>query len=214
MRHLGWHAFCTGQKADITYSWRASAGTITGNGTSARLDTTGVAPGTSIDVTAMANSAAGNCSASGTAKVMIKVAAPPKPTVVVLTPCTTFKKNNARVDNACKAVLQDVARQLQADPQAQLVVDSYRGEKEKPDTLDLQRGKNVRDRLADGSVGTAIDANRIVVRPGGVSTDGSQVRLTLVPSGADMPEGPAPATLGDVNPEKKAAPGRKGKRRR
>lgn len=199
---------------DITYSWRASAGTITGNGTSARLDTTGVAPGTSIDVTAMANSAAGNCSASGTAKVMIKVAAPPKPTVVVLTPCTTFKKNNARVDNACKAVLQDVARQLQADPQAQLVVDSYRGEKEKPDTLDLQRGKNVRDRLADGSVGTAIDANRIVVRPGGVSTDGSQVRLTLVPSGADMPEGPAPATLGDVNPEKKAAPVRKGKRRR
>src|SRR5205814_912462 len=93
---------------------------------------------------------------------------------------------------------------LQSDPQAQLVVDSFRGAKEIPKTLDKQRGQNIRDRLADGSVGATVDPNRIIVRPSGVSTDGSQVKLYFVPSGAAMPPGAAPATLGPVKPTKKA----------
>lgn len=202
---------------DVTYTWTASAGTITGNGTSARLDTTGVPNGTTVNVTVTANSAQGNCSASGSATVTTKAKVEePKKKPAELTSCTSFKNNNARVDNACKAILQDAIRQLQSDPQSQLVIYSYKGEKEKPANLDLQRGKNVRDRLADGGLGSAIDANRIVVRPSGVHTDGRQVRIFLVPAGADtseMPQG-ADATLGDVTPEKKAAPARRGGKRR
>jgi hypothetical protein len=202
----------------VTYTWTASAGTITGSGTSARLDTTGVPNGTTIEVTVTATSSMGNCSASGRATVTTRAAVvePPRPEPIELSSCTTFRRNSARVDNACKAILQDAIRQLQ-DPQAQLFVYSYRGEQERPANLDLQRGKNVRDRLADGNLGTAIDPNRITVRPSGVHTDGRQVRLWILPAGGDaskLPQEGEPATLGDVTPERRAAPARRRPARR
>lgn len=186
---------------NVTYNWTASAGQITGSGTSARLDTTGVAEGTTITVNVTASEAAGECSASGSATVTLNVT-PPKPVCSELTSCTTFPRNNTRVDNVCKGVLQDVARQLQNDPQATLYVDGYRTDNER-DGIDLQRARNVRDRLADGSVGIAIDVNRIVVRTGGVS-DVGQVKLSFCPAGADRPAGGQEATVGPVEPERKA----------
>ena len=124
--------------------------------------------------------------------------------------CTSFKHNNARVDNACKAVLQQMRSSYRAiRRQPSLLTPT--GEKEKPDDLDLQRGKNIRDRLADGSVGTTIDPNRITVRPSGVSTEGRQTRFWLVPAGADVPSGAAAASLGAVESERKAAPKKKKK---
>jgi hypothetical protein len=132
-----------------------------------------------------------------------------------LAPCNTFKNNNARVDNACKSVLQQtIIPALQADPQASLVIDGYRGENEKPAGLSLQRAKNVRDRLADGGLGTTIDANRITVRDGGVTTDTNQVRIWIVPQGAQIPAGGTAVDAGPVTPEKKAAPARRRGRRR
>ncbi len=199
---------------NVSYSWTASAGQITGSGTSARLDTTGVAPGTTITVNATASSATGNCSANGSATVTVNTPEPVKvPVCNALTPCPMFKKNSARVDNACKSILQDIVRQMQADPQAMLYVDGFRSEGEKTG-LDLQRAKNVRDRLADGSVGAQIDANRIVVRTGGVTTDTNHIKLTICQAGAPAPAGGEAATIGGVEPEKKAAPARKrGKKR-
>jgi hypothetical protein len=197
---------------NASYAWTASAGIITGSGTSARLDTTGVSEGTTIELRVVATSSIGNCSASGSARVSIeRNPPPPKPVATELANCSSFKLNAARVDNACKAVLQTIAQQLQADPQATLVVDAYRADNEKPEDLDLQRGKNIRDRLADGSVGTTIDPNRITVRPSGVSTEGRQTRFWLVPAGADVPSGAAAASLGAVESEKKAAPKKKKK---
>jgi len=198
---------------NVTYTWTASAGTITGSGTSARLDTTGVAAGTSIEVRVAASSDMGNCSASGSARVTIASPPPPPPVPVCspLTPCTTFKRNSARVDNACKSVLQDVAQRLQADATARLIVTGFRNEKEKPARLSLDRAKNVRDRLADGSVGVTIDPGRVEVRDGGVS-ETDQATLVLCPSGATPPAGAA-AEVGPVTPEKKAAArGRRGAR--
>ena len=192
---------------NVRYEWSASAGNISGSGLSATLDTTGVPGGTSIEVTVKATSDAGNCSASGSARTSIKVPPPPPepvkpPAATVIDNCVTFKKNASRVDNACKDILSSkVIPALQADPGAKVVVDGYRGEKEKPASTSLDRAKNVRDRLADGKLGTAIDVNRIVVRDGGVSAD-TQVKIWLVPSNGTMPEGPAPATVGDVKPEK------------
>jgi len=195
---------------NVSYAWTSSAGTISGSGTSARLDTTGVVEGTTIQVRVVATSSIGDCSASGSATASVERTPPPeRPNFRELTSCTSFKNNSARVDNACKAVLQDIARQLQADPQATLVVDTFRGERERPADLDLQRGKNIRDRLADGSVGITIDPNRIIVRPSGVSTDGIQTKMYFVPAGAAQPPGAAAATLGGVEPEKKAAPRRR-----
>jgi hypothetical protein len=127
-----------------------------------------------------------------------------------MTPCITFKHNNSRVDNACKYVLGDAARAMQADAQARLVIDAFRSSTES-DSVALARGKNIRDRLVDGSVGIILDANRIIVRVGGVATDGSQIRIHFVPSGAAVPSGPPETQLGPVEAEKKTAPKAKGK---
>src|SRR5262249_31949922 len=167
-------------------------------------------PGTTIEVTVRATSSVGNCSASGSTRISLRMPPPPPPPVVPqaseLGQCTTFKRNNARVDNACKDILKNrVIPAFQADPGAKLVIDGYRGEKERPANLDLQRAKNVRDRLADGSLGTQIDANRIVVRPGGVSATGEQVKIWFVPSGAAEPPGPSAVDAGPVTPERKGA---------
>jgi outer membrane protein OmpA-like peptidoglycan-associated protein len=191
---------------NVSYAWTASAGTISGSGLTATLDTTGVTPGTTIEVTVRATSDVGNCSASGAARTSIKVPpAPVKPTASEAGQCTTFRKNNARVDNACKDVLRQVITSLQADPQAKLVIIGYRAEDEKPENLGGQRAKNTRDRLADGGLGAQIDVNRITVRDGGATTDGSQVKIWLVPAGADDPPGGTAIDAGDVTPEKRAS---------
>ncbi|HEY8459485.1 MAG TPA: PKD domain-containing protein [Blastocatellia bacterium] len=197
----------------VRYEWSATGGTITGGGLTALLDTTGARPGSTIDISVRAISEAGGCSASGSTRVTIKTPPPPPapPTYSEIGQCMTFKLNNARVDNACKEILQTrVVPALQADPAARLVIDGFRAENERPARLDLQRAKNVRDRLADGaSLNVQIDVNRISVRPGGVSTDGSQVKIYFVPSGAANPPGPAAVDVGPVTPEKKAAPPRR-----
>ncbi len=200
----------------VRYEWTSSAGTISGTDLNAVLDTTGVTPGSTIEITVRATSSEGGCSASGSTRVSLRMPPPPPPpppTFSELGQCTSFKRNNARVDNACKEILRNrVIPAMQADPTARLVIDGYRADNERPANLDLQRAKNVRDRLADGSLGTQIDVNRISVRPGGVSTDGSQVRIYFVPSGAADPQGPAAVDAGPVTPERKAAPRRRGRR--
>lgn len=183
----------------VTYTWSSSAGKITSEGLTAKLDTCDVAPGTEIEVKVKATSEFANCEADGAARVLIPI---PPPPAREMTPCTTFKRNNARVDNACKSVLQDSVRQLQADPLSRLVIDAYSNPGEAP-SLALARGKNVRDRLADGSLGVAVDANRIIVRVGGVSRDNDQVRIWFLPEGAKLPEGGEEVNPGPVESEKK-----------
>jgi hypothetical protein len=193
----------------VRYEWRVTAGTVSGSGMTAVLDTTGATQGSTIDITVTAISEAGGCSASGSTRVTVKTPPPPprRPTYSEIGQCTSFKRNNARVDNACKEILQNrVVPALQADPTARLVIDGYRADMERPASLDMQRAKNSRDRLADGSLNVQIDVNRISVRPGGVSVDGSQVKIFFVPSGAADPPGPSPVDAGPVTPEKKAAP--------
>jgi hypothetical protein len=193
---------------NVRYEWRTTAGNITGDGLNATLDTTGVAEGANIDVSVTATSDAGNCSASGSTRVSTKVKPPPPviPKASELGKCVTFRRNNARVDNACKDILRNqIIPALQADAGAKLVIVGYRTEeKERPADLGLQRARNTRDRLADGNLGTAIDVNRISVADGGLSTDGSQVVIWLVPTGAENPPGVTAVDAGPVTPERRA----------
>jgi hypothetical protein len=190
---------------NVSYSWTATAGTISGSGLTATLDTTGVTGGTPIDVTVKAMSDLGSCSASGTTRVMVKqVAPPPKPQASEISQCSSFRRNNSRVDNACKDALRQVIQALQADPQAKLVIIGYRADNEKPESLSATRARNARDRLADGGLGAQIDVNRISLRDGGVTSDANQLRIWLVPSGADDPEIGTPIEPGEVSPERRA----------
>jgi hypothetical protein len=194
----------------VRYEWTATAGIISGSGLNAVLDTTAVTPGSTIDITVRANSEAGNCSASGSTRVSLKAPPPPPPpppTFSEIGMCSAFKRNIARVDNACKEILQNrVIPALMADPAARLVIDGFRADGERPANIDLQRAKNARDRLADGSLGVMIDVNRISVRPGGVSPEAPMIKLYFIPSGAADPPGPAAVDAGPVTPERGAAP--------
>jgi hypothetical protein len=205
----------------VRYEWTTTAGIISGSGLTAVLDTTSVTPGSTIDITVRASSESGNCSASGstsgsTRRISVKPPPqplPPPPTFSEIGQCSTFMRNNARVDNACKEILQNrVIPALMADPAARLVIEGYRADGERPANLDLQRAKNARDRLADGSLGVMIDVNRISVRPGGVSPEAPMIKLYFVPSGAADPPGPAAVDAGPVTPERRAAPRPRGRR--
>ncbi len=189
--------------------WRTTAGKITGDASCAKLDTTGIPHGSSVQVSLKLTGAdIPECEANGT--ITFQVAEEIVASAVEMAPCDTFKKDSARVDNVCKANLVDVARKLAADPSARLVIDSYyrKGEKQ---TMAYERGKNVRDRLADGSIGVSVDANRLIVRPSGQSEDGTQVRMSLLPTGAKMPPGAQSVDVGAVAKEGQRAPAKPAK---
>lgn len=188
-------------------TWTTTAGKITGDASCAKLDTTGIPHGGTVQVSLkLTGSDIPECEANGT--ITFQVAEEIVATAVELAPCDTFKKDSARVDNVCKANLVDVARKLAADPNARLVIDSYyrKGEKQ---TMAYERGKNVRDRLADGSIGVTVDANRLIVRPSGLSEDDTQVRLSLIPVGAKIPPGAQAVDVGAVTKEGQRAPARR-----
>jgi hypothetical protein len=63
--------------------------------------------------------------------------------------------------------------------------------------------------LADGSIGITADANRLIVRPSGQSEDSTQVRLSLLPTGAKMPPGAQAVDVGAVTKEGRRAPTRR-----
>ena len=194
----------------LTAHWTTSAGTITGNLESAVLDTTGALPGSEIKVRLRVTSEYANCEAAG--ELSVKTSLPPIPLIVELTPCDTFKPNSPRVDNACTYVLQDALRRLESDPQARLVIDTYYRTGEDAG-LAKARGKNVRDRLADGSLGVTVDANRLIVRPAGQAADKDQVKFYLVPPGVALPNGASAVDVGPVAKEP-SRPAAKKRRRR
>ncbi len=187
----------------LTPTWTTTAGKISGDASCAKLDTTGIAYGSSVIVSLKLLTDLPNCEAAG--QVTVNVAEQLVAAVSEFSPCNSFKPNSARVDNICKANLVEVIRQLESDPNAQIIIDSYSRPGEKPG-MAIERGKNVRDRMADGSIGIRVDANRLIVRPSGQSDDGSQVRLYLLPAGTKLPAGAAAADVGTVSKEARRSP--------
>lgn len=161
----------------LRYNW---SGAVSGTGQSVRLDTTNLAPGTytaSARVTDDRGLTA-DCNASTTV-----VAPPPKPVMSKLNECT-FKPRIARVDNVCKAILDDVALRLQSDSDAASVVVGYADTKEKPKaknapSLAAQRASNVKLYLVTEK---GISEGRVQVRA--ADEPASKVELYLVPRGA------------------------------
>src|SRR5271155_6482 len=181
------------QNRPLTYSYTASAGSISGTGNTATLSTTG-APSGSITVTANVSDDKGQ-TASGTCSESVNVVAPPAPKTSTLCSITFSrdKKRPAPVDNEAKACLDDVALNAQRSADASVVVvgnataDEQNPPKKKgkhaapPENLAAQRAVNTKDYLVKEK---GIDASRIQVRTG---TAGAQeVENYLVPAGANF----------------------------
>jgi outer membrane protein OmpA-like peptidoglycan-associated protein len=175
--------------AQITsYSYTASAGQISGTGTTATLDTAGAAAGP-ITVTATATDAR-NLTGSGTCTVNVEVPPPPPTCSKINSIQFPDLKRPWRVDNTAKAILDDVASRLKADPNAKIVITGYAdgekapmegtGKHRHPMNLAAQRAVNAKAYLVQEQ---GIDPSRIGVRTG---TGQQKVAdIIWVPQGAD-----------------------------
>jgi hypothetical protein len=165
-------------------AWTASAGSISGSGNSATLNTTG-APAGSVTVNATCTDSRGLTASASTA-VTVENPPPPPPQASKLNECQYPNKMKPwRVDNTCKAMLDDVALKLQQDPEAKLVVVGNADPKEKRKNLAAERALNVKAYISGGEAKQNIDPSRIEVRTG---TEGGMItEHWIVPAGATFP---------------------------
>ncbi len=148
----------------------------------ATLDTKGVQPGP-IEVKMAVTDVRG---LTGTCVATVNVEQPPAPPVVNETAIGECDFNNphkqARVDNQCKAVLDEAALRLQHEPDAKLIVVGNAGAEEvaaEPQIGD-QRAVNVKYYLTSGEGGQKVDPSRIEVRK---ATGGDKATLYFLPAG-------------------------------
>ena len=192
--------------------WTASAGTVSGSGSTATLNTTG-APAGAINVSATCTDSRG---LTATASTQVTVEnppppPPPPPQSSKLSECEFPNKVKPwRVDNTCKAVLDDVALRLQRDPEAKLVIVGNAEPTEKRKNLAAERAVNSKAYLSGGEAKQAIDASRIEVRTGSAGTRTAE--YWVVPAGANFAgEGTQPVDENRVKavPDHPAAPKKK-----
>lgn len=174
----------------LTYAYSASAGSISGTGNSATLTTTGAAAGSPITTTATVTDAHGM---TATCEATVNVAPLPPPVAVVESTSVgecSFNNSNkpGRVDNECKATLDQVALLIQQEPNDKYVIVGYADDDEtvKMTQLAGQRAVNVKYYLTEGEGGQHIDPSVLQVKAG--SEKSKKIRIYKVPPGATLPE--------------------------
>jgi len=112
---------------------------------------------------------------------------PPPPTASKLSECEFPNPVKPwRVDNTCKAVLDDVAQRLQHEADSKVVVVGNVDPKEKRKNLAATRAVDAKAYLSGGEAKQAIDASRVEVRTGSEGTKTTQ--FWIVPAGATFDE--------------------------
>ena len=181
----------------LTYNCNATAGSLTGSGTSYKLDTTGVPEG-SIGVNCTVTDDR-NLSASASTAVKVNVPPPPPPPAAPAPEpaakpeankfgAIEFKhdaKRPTRVDNEAKGELDRYADALAAAPDAKGVVvgQATKAEQAKKGNYAAQRAINTKAYLVQEK---GVDPARIEVRAG--SEDDQRTDLWIVPADAQFPE--------------------------
>jgi hypothetical protein len=186
------------QNRPLTYSYTASAGTITGTGTTAEYSSAG-APTGAVGITCNVSDDKGHTESSSTSLTITAPYVPPAPKTQALCSISfaNDKKRPMRVDNEAKACMDQVALDLkqQADAKVVVVGESDADENAKTakeqkyaahhrhatvDQFAAQRAVNAKDYLVTEQ---GIDASRISVATG-TTTDGQTEENYLVPAGA------------------------------
>ena len=167
------------QNRPINISYATSAGQITGNGATATLAATGVSPGT-ITVTCNVVDNLGQSASATTTVTVMQPPAPPAPQARPL--CSVSferdRKRPVRVDNEAKGCLDDIALEMNREPDATLMVIGKHDPNEKADAA-AERAINVKIYLTEEK---GIDPARIQLRTG--DTTNRSADNVLVPPGA------------------------------
>ena len=172
----------------LTYTWSTTAGRVTGSGTSATLDFTGVTAPATATVTVRAADGRGNTASSDCS---VRLVEPTRPAESVSCLAGGFPRNLSRLTNVDKACLDDVVQRLKADPRARVIVIGHAdGAETAAERLGEQRASAVKDYL----VGAGIEASRITTRSAGATkpletgAGNRRVEVWFVPEGATAPE--------------------------
>ena len=133
--------------------WSATGGNISGMGSTATLNTTGASAGP-ITVSATCTDSRGLKSPAASAQVTVENPPPPPvPQASKLSQCDfPNEKKPWRVDNTCKAILDDVAKNLQQNADNQLVIVGNADPAEKRKNLAAERAVDSKA-LSDGRRG-------------------------------------------------------------
>jgi hypothetical protein len=155
----------------LTYTWKTTSGQLSPSGGSASLTPRNNDAGNTIAVT---GTVADDRNLTATCNVTVKVPPLPPPCVQpdVWGKCTFELNPNlpARVDNACKDVLDKLALDIQGKTTGKLVIVGSAVDPSKNATLGAQRAENAKYYLTTGGP-TKIDSDRIETRQGGSQTD-------------------------------------------
>lgn len=188
------------QNRPLTYSYSASAGSVSGTGSSAVFNSAGAPTGTAT-VTCNVSDDKSHTATATTSVTILAPYVPPVPHVQTLSPLVFDSgkkaKNTARVNNESKANLDGIALTLQKQPDAKLVLVGETTADEKaaaaklakrkhkkgaePVDLGVQRAVNAKDYLVKEK---GIDASRISIVSS--ATDAPKVEVYLVPAGANF----------------------------
>jgi hypothetical protein len=178
------------QNRPLTYTYSATAGTVTGNGGTANYSSAGAPTGT-VGITC---NAADDKGQTATANTNITISAPyvapvPKSQALCSISFAADPKRPTRVNNEAKACLDEVALTLQRDPNSKIIVvgeataDEAAAKPVHGKTVNYaaQRAVNAKNYLVSEK---GADASRISVATG--STSGQTVEDYMVPAGADF----------------------------
>ena len=207
------------QNLPLTYSYSASAGNITGNGPSAVYSSSG-APTGAVGVTAKVSDDKGNTASADTTVTIEAPPPPPQPHAQAL--CSINFANDTRrptrVDNEAKACLDQVAIDLQQQPEAKVVLVGESNAKENASTAreEKYQQRHHRARVTHYAAQRAVNAKDYLVTEKGIDSsrisattseaEGQTVQDYLVPTGAsfdqDVP-GTTPVNESEVQPQKR-----------
>lgn len=150
----------------VSIHWSATAGLITpATGTSVTWSSEGV-DAAMATITASASDGRGG---SAPCTVELRVEGPPPspaPTVRHFT-CSDFVVRSARIDNRCKAVLDDVALQLRGNPRASVSITGYTdqaGTADEREKVSRDRAENAKQFLVTTH---HVEASRVTTSSGG-----------------------------------------------
>jgi hypothetical protein len=166
--------------------WISSGGSISGSGNSAILNTTGASSGP-ITIGTTCTDSRGLAASTSSSVTVENPPPPPPPQASKVNECAYPNlKKPWRVDNTCKAELDDVALKLQQDPDAKLIVVGNAEPTEKRKNLAAERAVDVKAYISGGEAKQNIDPSRIETRTGSAGTATSE--QWIVPAGATFPE--------------------------
>jgi len=161
--------------------WTSTGGSVSGSGNTATLNTQGASAGP-VTVNATCTDSRG-LSTPGSAQVTVEnPPPPPPPQAQKLSQCDFPNKVKPwRVDNTCKAILDDVAKNLQQNADSKLVIVGNAEPTEKRKNLAAERAVDSKAYLTTGEAQLGIDPSRIETRTGNGGTRTAE--YWVVPAG-------------------------------